>query len=316
MRDTRNTALVVGGSGFIGTNLTRRLSEMGWEVDCLDMNHPRTRVRSFFPADIREPLRSLGSAGYDAVFNLAAVHRTPGHDDHEYYETNVVGGGNVCEMIRRIEPRVVVFASSISVYGPTAEPLTEESEARPNHAYGWSKLMAERLHLWSRPETTDLRIVRPAVIFGPGEMGNFTRMARALDTRRFALPGRANTLKACGYVEGLIDSILWTMNRSERVYIYNFSFPQQYSIYDIVRAFQATAGYDLPPTMPEVLAKCGIWTLDAIGMQHLVARIEKLRRSTNIVPHRLMSDGFVWKLDLNQALEEWKRYVNGRAVFL
>ncbi len=54
------------------------------------------------------------------VYNLAAVHTTPGHEDWEYFWTNVWGAIHICEFATRVDARMVFFTSSISTYGPTA----------------------------------------------------------------------------------------------------------------------------------------------------------------------------------------------------
>ncbi len=73
------------------------------------------------------------------------------------------------------------FTSSISVYGPTEEPRTESSPLAPVSAYGESKLEAEGIHRrWVEAAAgRRLVVVRPAAVFGPGENGNFTRLAAA-----------------------------------------------------------------------------------------------------------------------------------------
>ena len=52
---------------------------------------------TFFEYDIRKPIENLPFTPTedDVIFNFAAVHRTPGHEDHEYFETNIRGAENV-----------------------------------------------------------------------------------------------------------------------------------------------------------------------------------------------------------------------------
>jgi len=64
-----------------------------------------------------------------------------------------------------------------------------------------TKILAERIHrLWQTEGAASRRltIVRPGVIYGLAEGGNFTRLARALKHRRFVFPGRTDTIKAHG----------------------------------------------------------------------------------------------------------------------
>lgn len=70
----------------------------------------------------------------------------------------------------------------------------------PNTAYGISKLVAEKIHeKWQNGNAThrQLTIVRPGVVFGKGENGNFTRLYWAICGHKFAYPGKK------GYHQGL-----------------------------------------------------------------------------------------------------------------
>ncbi len=50
---------------------------------------------TFVEYDIRKPIENLPFTPTedDVIFNFAAVHHTPGHEDHEYFETNILGKG-------------------------------------------------------------------------------------------------------------------------------------------------------------------------------------------------------------------------------
>src|SRR5207248_1642168 len=127
-----DSAIVFGGAGFVGSHLIRELAAGGArEIVCADLESPRTRLDGvrYVQCDVRSPIDVDGH--FDVAFNLAAVHRTPGHADHEYFETNVEGARNVTDFCRRRDVSEIVFTSSISVYGPNEERLTEASELQP-----------------------------------------------------------------------------------------------------------------------------------------------------------------------------------------
>jgi nucleoside-diphosphate-sugar epimerase len=176
----------------------------------------------------------------DRIYNLAAVHTTPGHADYEYYETNILGANSVTALARRLDIREITFTSSISVYGPGEETKNEDTPPAPETPYGWSKYMAERIqHAWMEEEE-DRRLVicRPAVIFGPGEGGNFTRMAKLLKKGFFIYPGRKDTIKACFYVEDLLDAMEFSVQRPERFVLFNACYPDRYTLEEIVETFR------------------------------------------------------------------------------
>ena len=132
--------------------------------------------------------------------------------DHEYFETNIRGAENVCAFAEKHGIKKIVFTSSIAPYG-AAEALKEETTLpTPNTPYGISKLVAEKIHqIWQTKDSDNrqLTIVRPGVVFGKGENGNFTRLYWGIRKHTFAYPGRKDTIKACIYVKELVRFMLY-----------------------------------------------------------------------------------------------------------
>jgi nucleoside-diphosphate-sugar epimerase len=277
--------------------------------------------------DVRQqiPLDLLpGSPDMQAgvVYNLAAVHRTPGHEAREYYDTNVSGALNVTEYCRRLGIDRLVFTSSISVYGPGEDAKEESTPPAPESPYGCSKLQAEQIHQNWQAENPAHRLViaRPAAVFGPGERGNFTRLARALRQHRFFYPGRRDTIKACGYVGELVETFGFAIATDRPLFLYNFSYPNAYTIQDICDAFQRVGELPRPVgTLPyaamrlaarpfELLARIGLET----GIHR--ERIDKLVRSTYIRPGALVDAGYFFQSDLVTGLAAWRDVSQRRFV--
>src|SRR5215217_8231210 len=95
------TAVLFGGAGFIGRHVAGALQARGYERILLcDIAPPRWSAApgtTFQDCDVRRPIAVDGVGESPLVFNLAAVHRTPGHEDHEYHETNEGGAGHVAD---------------------------------------------------------------------------------------------------------------------------------------------------------------------------------------------------------------------------
>jgi nucleoside-diphosphate-sugar epimerase len=307
-------AVVFGGAGFIGTHLVRHLVSQGCKVVVADIAQPQfplpagVRVEH---VDVRKPM-SFAVDTPDVVFNLAAVHRTPGHPAGEYYDTNIAGALNVTKWCEDMGVERLVFTSSISVYGPTEESKDENSPLTPNSSYGRSKLLAERVHSeWRLRGRRQLVIVRPAVVFGPGEQGNFSRLADALRRRRFVYPGRDDTVKACGYVSDLIRALLFGLAQNRDMLAFNYCYPRRYTIREICQAFEEVAGYTPPRRIPGpvmIAAVRGLSLIPGGGRTGALnpERIRKVTASTNIVPSVLVDSGFTWETDLVTALRRWR----------
>ena len=115
--------IITGGTGFIGTHLTNLLNEVHpeakvWNLDIVKPGTPNPVVKNYKPAvregeklgstfieyDIRKPIDNLPftPTPEDVIFNFAAVHRTPGHPDKEYFETNIRGAESVCAFAEKL----------------------------------------------------------------------------------------------------------------------------------------------------------------------------------------------------------------------
>jgi GlcNAc-P-P-Und epimerase len=305
-------AVVFGGSGFIGSHLTASLTGAGARVTVADIQPPARLPEGarFAEVDVREPIALESPAADPLVFNLAAVHRTPGHPDHEYFETNVAGARNVTEFCAGHGVTSLWFTSSIAVYGPTEQPCSESSPLRPTSAYGRSKLEAEQIHReWAKGDGgRRLVVVRPAAVFGPGENGNFTRLAAGLRKGFFFYPGRKDTLKACGYVGDLIGSLYFMWAAADPVVTYNYGYAEPPTLEAICTAFHEAGG--LPPprgmipagpmlAVARVLSAAGLKTFDP-------DRVRKLVASTNIQAVELTERGYEYQTDLGSAIAQWR----------
>jgi GlcNAc-P-P-Und epimerase len=315
--------VVFGGSGFIGTHLIRRLSAEGAaSIVSVDLKPQRETLPGvdYRVADVRDLSSFVPPPNVQRIYNFAAVHTTPGHPTHEYYETNILGATEVTALAARNGIGEIVFTSSISVYGPAEETKTEATAPTPNSAYGYSKLLAERIHTrWlDAGEGRRLTIVRPAVVFGPGEGGNFTRLAALLRKGVFVYPGRRDTIKACIYVEDLVEAIEYARGLGERSVLFNGAYPDRYTLEQIVETFSrmyfpSVRTFMVPPQVVVGLAKV-IGAVGFLGKDIHPERVLKLIRSTDVYPDWLLSQGQAKAGTLESALKRWSEASNGSFV--
>ncbi len=308
-------AIVFGGAGFIGTHLLRDLAERGIaplvSADIAEPPDPVARV-DYIHCDVRRPIEFDGT-GFETIYNLAGLVATPGHADAEYYRTNVTGAMTVCDFADKYDIQTICFTSTMSIY-PTGDSLkTETSAIDPVNAYGASKAIGEAINrrwLDRRPDNR-LVISRPAVIFGPGEHGNFQRLHRLLRRGWFVYPGRQDTIKACGYVTDLVRSFSFVLAMSGRFHLYNFAYPDRCTIADICGLVSAELGRPAPrATLPLSLLSIGarpFELLESFGLRTGInrARIAKLVESTNIHPSFLLAHGFEYSTSLKEGIRMW-----------
>jgi nucleoside-diphosphate-sugar epimerase len=246
------------------------------------------------------------------------VHTTPGHPTHEYYETNVLGAISVCDFAERHNIIEIIFTSSISVYGPDEEKKDEETILTPNSAYGYSKMMAEKIHhsWFNRSINNVLTIVRPAVVFGPGEGGNFTRLATMLNKGFFVYPGRKDTIKACIYVDDLLFAIEAARHTTNNLELLNGAYLERYTLEDIIEAFKAEHFPEvrlfMVPKFVVIAAAKFFNVMNFMNVGIHPERVMKLIKSTNIYPSWIEKNKIQLPGDLKSALQRWSEASNGK----
>lgn len=319
--------VIFGGTGFIGSHLAQLLINENLCDEVIladimpvraDFSFDETRVKHI-NVDVRTPMDQWKLPIDDVVLiaNFAAVHREPGHERHEYFDTNIPGAENVCAWASKIACQNIVFTSSIAPYGPSEALKTEATTPTPETAYGESKFAAEKIHQqWQEADASrNLVIVRPGVVFGPGENGNVTRLVNATLRRYFFYMGNRETRKAGCYVKELVVSMIWALKKSEEnngYYLYNCGMPTPPTIEDYVNTTCKVAGVNrFVPSIPfgvlYSLSHVVEFLTKPFGIKQPISpvRIKKLVRSNNIEPMHLKRDRYQYRFTLDTAMQDW-----------
>jgi len=176
--------LVTGGLGFIGSNLARRLVELGSDVSIVDSMLPNSganmaniqgldgklRVHVADLAD-RAQIESL-LPGHRIVFNLAgkSSHIDSMNDPLADLESNVQAHVTLLEAVRKLIPEArIVYSSTRQIYGrPSYCPVDENHPVRPIDVNGVNKSAGESYHtLYHRVYGLDTVCLRLTNTFGP-----------------------------------------------------------------------------------------------------------------------------------------------------
>jgi len=243
--------LIFGGSGFVGTHLSSYLEDIGSSFLIADLIEPIKKDLYFELSDVRENASfDIESNSETIIINLAAVHKTPGHPNKDYFDTNIKGAENVCDFARDKNINTIVFTSTIAVYGTYESKKSEKTLPMPDIPYGISKLSAEYIHKkWQSEDPSNRRLIilRPAVVFGMYEKANFTRLINSLQNKYFAYVGRKDTKKACVYVKDLVQVIYeLSIDKSIKVDTFNVSYNPSLSIEEIVNSVSETGDMKFP----------------------------------------------------------------------
>lgn len=231
---------VIGGAGFVGTNLCRQLALKQQDFEIVDLKMSKQFPDKCKIADVQDAdtLREMITG--DVVVNLAAVHRDDVQDKSEYQRTNVDGAENVALVCDEKGIDKIVFTSTVAVYG-FSEPGTDESGAiNPFNEYGRTKFEAEeKLRAWHAKGDKSLIIVRPTVIFGEGNRGNMFNLLNQIASGKFLMVGRGENKKSIAYIGNVVAFLETCVATDQKYGIYNYVDTPDLSMNELVSQVRA-----------------------------------------------------------------------------
>ena len=156
--------LVTGGAGFIGSHTCVELLDSGYEVVVVDnlCNSSKESLKrvekitgksvKFYEADIADKdamNKVFEENDISCVIHFAGL-KAVGESVQkplEYYQNNISGTLNMCEVMRNHGVKNIIFSSSATVYGdPASVPITEKfPKGQCTNPYGWTKSMLEQI---------------------------------------------------------------------------------------------------------------------------------------------------------------------------
>ncbi len=244
--------LITGGAGFIGSHLSERLLQEGYEILCLD---------NFFTGSKRNILHLMDNHRFelirhditlpillevDRIFHLAC----PASPIHYQYnpvktiKTNVMGTINMLGLAKRVRARLLL-ASTSEVYGdPKVHPQREDYWGHVNpigvrSCYDEGKRVAETLMMdYHRQNKVDIRIVRIFNTYGPNMAPNDGRVVsnfilQALRGENITVFGEGSQTRSFCYVDNLIDGMIRMMDTDDFIGPVNLGNPSEFSILEL-----------------------------------------------------------------------------------
>ena len=233
---------IIGGSGFVGTNLCRQLALKQQDFEIIDI-----KVSNQFPekckiADVRD-IKSLRNAiTGDIVINLAAVHRDDVRDKSEYYSTNVNGSENIALVCSEKSIKKIIFTSTVALYGFSNAGTDEAGVINPYNEYGRTKFEAEeKLRAWNGlSNNNSLIIIRPTVIFGEGNRGNVFNLLNYIASGKFIMIGHGENKKSMAYIGNVIAFLETCISNESNYALYNYADTPSLTMNDLVKQVRQT----------------------------------------------------------------------------
>ena len=168
--------MILGGNGFIGTNLCRILCEQGYGVSSFDRVLPQKVIDgvNYIEGDFfdDETLKTI-VADTDVIFHAISTIN-PGNSNTEYmrgYKKDFIQTVKLCELARDYKIKLIFLSSGGTVYGvQDQQPIKEEALPHPINHYGNIKLCIENTMIsFAYQNGMDIAIARIANPYGPGQ---------------------------------------------------------------------------------------------------------------------------------------------------
>jgi UDP-glucose 4-epimerase len=175
----KQNILVTGGAGFIGSCLSSRLIDEGYNVFVLDnlstgfeSNIPKQA--EFINLDISKEdfIKKLPTIKFDYVFHLAAQSSGEISFDYPSYDvkTNVMGTLLLLNWSMEKKVKRFIYTSSMSVYGDVQYlPVVENNKSQPLSFYGVGKLASEKYANIFINKGLPVTLLRLFNVYGPGQ---------------------------------------------------------------------------------------------------------------------------------------------------
>ena len=204
--------LVTGASSLLGRTVALQLAARGDAVTCFQRSASGTGLTDV-AGDVRDRAALLeAAAGHDAVIHLAALV-APRASWSEALEVNVQGTSNAMDAAARCGRFVHVSTPSVAFADvPAAGAGAEPPSYQGRDAYAASKALAERLVL----DRTDVPVVvlRPHLVWGPGDVQLVGRIVTRARQHRLVLPDEGRALIDTTYVDDAAAAIVAAVDRA------------------------------------------------------------------------------------------------------
>lgn len=307
---------IIGGSGFIGTRLSRRLAvDKLRKFSIFDKDPSNEFPDSNSLGDVRsvDDLRNCISEN-SLIVNLAAEHRDDVMPLSLYEDVNVGGARNICTVAREKGVRTIIFTSTVAVYGFAPIGTDEAGKVAPFNDYGRTKHEAEEVFkTWQLedPLSRTLVIIRPTVVFGEHNRGNVYNLLRQIASGKFVMLGTGENRKSMAYVENIAAFIEYSMSFKPGVHIYNFVDKPDFTMNALVGHVYRILGRSerfglrLPLSLAYFIGRGFDLVAALTGKRFAISAIRvKKFCSNSVYSTAIDKTGFVSPVPLEQALEQ------------
>ncbi|MFZ9589837.1 MAG: UDP-glucose 4-epimerase GalE, partial [Chitinophagaceae bacterium] len=272
---TPRCLLITGGSGYLGSHLSKRFKLDGWEIIIVDTKRVEHKYYDYYyPVDVRDRdtlFEIFAQHSFDMVFHLAGRIEVGESMKHptEFWDVNVGGTINVLQAMVKNDLNNIIFSSTAGVYktGKTYthsdEAFCEDAETTfRNSCYASTKLACERLIADSNLNHLIFRYFNLAGADPDGDLGethdpethlipNILRQSDAFTTiyGNDYCTSDGTCVRDYIHVMDVVDAHVEAVKFLNRTivgrYIFNLGQGKGYSVLEIIEAIKKETGIDV-----------------------------------------------------------------------
>ena len=255
----KNKVLVTGATGFVGSNLVRRLISKGYDVSILTRaTSNKWRIKDILSevSDYRVDLldmtrlkKVVKKINPQIIFHLAtaAIYADRHLPERDLVSHNLIGALNLIEACQNLDYQCFVNTGTSSEYGPKSFPMRESDICQPVNMYGVTKLAATLYcSLVARAKNKPIITLRLFSPFGPYDVPSklmFYAINQAIENKDMSLGDPASVRDYC-YTDDVISLYLKCISRAYRYRgeVFNVGSGIQSRIGDIVKSIVRLSG--------------------------------------------------------------------------
>jgi len=247
-----NKYVVTGATGFVGSKMLDLLDSSESQIVAVSRKQPKNKNAYFIQQDFGKDffINERKLTDIDYIFHLAGIAHSTFSDLtwDDYYQVNVLGTKQLCELAGKNGVKKFIFVSSIKASSdPGVDCVNETWNMMPSDHYGKSKYLAElAVKEISEKYNMDYVIIRPTLVYGPNIKGNLLKMIQAIDNNRFPPIPKMTNKRSLVHVEDLCRAlILVAKSDAANGNTYIVSDSNYYSTREIYEAMMSELGKPL-----------------------------------------------------------------------
>ena len=251
--------LVIGGSGFIGSNIVDKLLDNGYRVSILDLpnsDKPRLNIKTYYGRleEIDLIKKIINEDSIDTLVHLASA-MIPSSDLDSYckeFETVIKPTIRLLSFLAISNIKFVYFSSGGAIYGVNKKEVFSESDnTKPISYYGQSKLVLEEsIMLEGRKLGLNYLILRPSNPYGIGQniYGNQGLIAACighiLNGEKITIWGDGSVIRDYIHINDLSIGVVKLIENGVNNQIYNIGSGIGYSVNEIISMLKKSLGIE------------------------------------------------------------------------